>query len=165
MNTTMGDRWAANISRLIDHADKTLSSSSTSHRRRSRSMSQRGNGNRNSGLSPNPHDSPIHPSPFCCDRRVLSSETGRLTPPGSRSLPRSSNDSDARPPPPLTPTPLSRHSEARINLARFEGMEDRIKLEVHAMIRRDVRISEKRFPRGDKTISGGRSSHPTTCRY
>lgn len=39
------------------------------------------------------------------------------------------------PPPPL----LSREAKSRVNDAKIDGMEDRIKLEVHTMVRRDVR--------------------------
>lgn len=41
-------------------------------------------------------------------------------------------------PPPPAPAPFSRLAAARVDSARIDGMEDRIKLEVQTVVRRDV---------------------------
>lgn len=190
MNSTalgMGDGWEANIARLIDQANQTLSrSASSSHhanyRRKAYTASSLDLGLRDdrrsstadtraafatsmpSGRSlSSPHQSGTNhssssfrtrPPSFRGDRGAsyrLNGNTAAWDIPqrlGVLARPASSDNFSprARSPPRATtppPPPLSRVAECRVNDARIEGMEDRIKLVVHALVRRDV--SCKRF--------------------
>lgn len=178
MNSTalgMGDGWEANIARLIDEANQTLSksTSSSSHRANYR-RKKNAISSVDLGLREGYRSSTVDPrAAFATDSSVSSprqrttdySSSSPLTRPSSfrgdrgasyhlndnmsawdipqnlGGLARPASSSRARSPPRATtpPTPpLSRFAESRVNDARIEAMEDRIKLELHTVVRRDV---------------------------
>lgn len=143
----MGACWESNIARLIDQANETLSSSAYyvrhhgSGERTSLSMRR---GHRTSTRSPSPLRSAV-PSNFWGDR----SASYRRGPEGwdaslltrERAGGGVGSVGDGLPmpfPPSPASAPYSRLAAARVDTARIDGMEDRIKLEVQTLVRKDV---------------------------
>lgn len=145
MAPEIGSGWEANIARLINQANETLSSSA--HSRRQQTSPYRGS------RPPSPLRHPP-PTTFRGDRGAsyrrdstgwdasLLSRSGNggysdgYAGPGSsptKTRPHSSSNT-----PPAAPATFSRLTEARVNDARMDGMEDRVRLEVQTVVRRDV---------------------------
>ncbi|CAN0394127.1 unnamed protein product, partial [Ectocarpus sp. 12 AP-2014] len=138
----MGDGWESNIARLIDQANRTLSSSANARQ------------NSGSGRTASPHRGDRHnplslssaasPSTFRGDRGASYRRGTEGW--GASLLVRDrvgdgSGSGDKFPapyPPPPAPAPFSRLAADRVDGARIDGMEDRIKLEVQTVVRRDV---------------------------
>lgn len=135
----MGSGWEANIARLINQANETLSSSA--HSRLQHTSPYRGS------INPSPLRHPAPAATFRGDRSasyrrdltgwdasLLSRAggggySGGCVGPGS---------SPTKMRPTTAPATFSRLTEARVNDARIDGMEDRIRLEVQTVVRRDV---------------------------
>lgn len=137
MTLGMGSGWEANIARLIDQANETLSSSA-----RSRQYSQAqffrsadGSGVIRPASSPyrgSPVSNRFSPTSFRGDRaasyrRGSEGWDTSLLMKGPSARPGRAFVGTALIPPPV---PLSHLARARVNDARIDGMEDRIKLEV-----------------------------------
>lgn len=148
----MGSAWESNIARLIDQANETLSSSAYARHRGGgeRTLSPcRRHRPRTCDQLPLP---PASPSTFRGDRSasyrrgsegwdasLLSRERvggGGARGEGGFSVP--------PPVPAAAATPYSRLTAARVDGARIDGMEERIKLEVQTVVRRDVSTSVER---------------------
>ncbi|CAM9502050.1 unnamed protein product [Ectocarpus sp. 6 AP-2014] len=138
----MGDGWESNIARLIDQANRTLSSSANARQNGGGRTASPHRGYRHNPL---PLSSAASPSTFRGDRGA-SYRRGTEGWGASLLLVRDrvgdgggSGDKFPAPyPPPPAPAPFSRLAEARVDGARIDGMEDRIKLEVQTVVRRDV---------------------------
>ncbi|CAM9870317.1 unnamed protein product [Ectocarpus sp. 4 AP-2014] len=138
----MGDGWESNIARLIDQANRTLSSSANAR--------QNGGGGRTASPHRGDRHNPLSlssaapPSTFRGDRGASYRRGTEGW--GASLLVRDrvgddggSGDKFPAPyPPPPAPAPFSRLAAARVDGARIDGMEDRIKLEVQTVVRRDV---------------------------
>lgn len=138
----MGDGWESNIARLIDQANITLSSSANAR--------QNGGGGRTASPhrgyrhNPLPLSSAASPSTFRGDRGASYRRGTEGW--GASLLVRDrvgdgggSGDKFPAPyPPPPAPALFSRLAAARVDGARIDGMEDRIKLEVQTVVGRDV---------------------------
>lgn len=142
----MGPSWESNIARLIDQANETLSSSAyiRHHGAGEGTFLPMRRGHRKGTNSPSQFHSAV-PSTFRGDRSAsyrrgsegwdASLSTRERAGGGVGSI------SDGFPmacPPSPAPASHSRLAAARVDTARIDGMEDRIKLEVQTLVRRDV---------------------------
>lgn len=146
----MGSCWEKNISRLLEQANDTLASSARSrHHSHSQKVthSESGSGRWDARTSP-PYRGRSFPlrsglSNFRGDR---SASYRRGSDAWDSSLLESRPDGfdgfGLDSPPSHRPAPLSasfsRRAGARVDEARLDGMEDRVRLEVQAVVRRDV---------------------------
>lgn len=136
-----GDGWESNIARLIDQANRTLSSSANA---RQNGGGRTASPHRGYHHNPLPLSSAASPSTFRGDRgasyRRGTEEWGASLSVRDR-VGDGGGPGDGFPapyPPPPAPAPFSRLAAARVDGARIDGMEDRIKLEVQTVVRRDV---------------------------
>lgn len=136
----MGSGWEQHIARLIDQAHETLNSSAYSRRHHL------------SGSAPSPYGNLSSPyrgssaTPLRSTAGTFRGDRGASYRRGSEGWDESSfvNESNGvgggcpspsmAPPPP----PFSRLAGARVHDARIDGLEDRVKLEVQTVVRRDV---------------------------
>lgn len=140
----MGSGWEQHIARLINQAHETLSSSAYSRRHHL------------SGGAPSPYcgsvSSPYRGSstPLRSTPSTFRGDRGASYRRGSEGWDESSFAKDpcgggigACPSPSMAPPPppFSRLAGARVHDARIDGLEDRVKLEVQTVVRRDVRTS------------------------
>lgn len=134
----MGSGWEANIARLINQANEALSSSA--HSRLQHTSPYRGS------RTPSPLRHPT-PATFRSDRSA--SYRRDLTGWDASLLSRAGGgrysdgcvgpgSSPTKVRPTAAPATFSRLTEARVNDARIDGMEDKIRLEVQTVVRRDV---------------------------
>lgn len=139
----MGSGWETNIARLIDQANETLNTSAYSRRGGS---PYRGRANAAS-LGP-------APTSFRADRAATYRRGSDGWDPPLLVRRRDFEGTDSSPPPMPPPASFSRLASARVDSARVDGMEDRIKLEVQTVVRRDVSsLTEGRLR---KTLDEGR---------
>lgn len=136
----MGSGWEQHIARLIDQAHETLSSSAYSRRHHV------------SGSAPSPYGSLSSPyrgsstTPLRSAPATFRGDRGASYRRGSAGWDESSfaRESSAGgggcPSPSMVPPPppFSRLAGARVHDARIDGLEDRVKLEVQTVVRRDV---------------------------
>lgn len=136
----MGSGWEQHIARLIDQAHETLSSSAYSRR------------HRQSSSAPSPYGSLSSPyrggstTPLRSASTTFRGDRGASYRRGSEgwdesSFVKESSGGGGGCPSPLMappPPPFSRLAGARVHDARIDGLEDRVKLEVQTVVRRDV---------------------------
>ncbi|CAN0115664.1 unnamed protein product, partial [Hapterophycus canaliculatus] len=140
----MGSAWESNIARLIEQANETLSSSAYTRQRggieRTPSPCRR---RRARILDPSPL-CPASPSTFRGDRGASyrrGSEGWDASLLTRERVGGGGASESGLPMPPLAPAAVATYSRltaARVDCARIDGMEERIKLEVQTVVRRDV---------------------------
>lgn len=138
----MGSAWESNIARLIEQANETLSSSTHArHRGGSENTVSPRRRHRTRTGDPSPH-LPASPSTFRGDRGASYRRGSEGWDASLLIRERMVGGGDGLPMPPPAPAtsvaPYSRLTAARVDGARIDGMEERIKLEVQTVVRRDV---------------------------
>lgn len=135
----MGSGWEANIARLIDEANATLSSSAYFRHHSERTLLTPHADHRTITRKPSPLRSAA-PANFRGDRSASYRRDSEGWDASSLLIrqPRDGGggwgDRFPVPPPPPAPASYSRPVEARVDSARIEGMENRIKLEVQTNV-------------------------------
>lgn len=139
----MGSGWEANIARLIDQANETLSSSAHSRQHKVVGHGSERSTGASSPYRGNPSFFRSSPTTFRGNRSASyrrgsgSWDASLLVDrPSARPFGFSAVDSTVPPIPP--PASFSRSAGARVDSAKIDGMEDRVRLEVQTAVRRDV---------------------------
>ncbi len=143
----MGSGWESNIARLIDEANTTLSNSAYFRHHGERNLPPHAD-HRTTTRKPSPLRSAGAPATFRGDRSASYRRDSEGWDASALLIrqPRAGGGRGDRfpvPPPPPTPASYSRPVATRVDNARIEGMEDRIKLDVQTNV--SIRMLNKRL--------------------